>query len=233
MKLAANLSAHRQYQTKTKDGEKPNSPSQQDLTIMNIATHDFVVEYTYYDSDAIKTVELNSPEDSATTVGPPIAIESSPEFNDEVVEVIMDQDSILNDAEDKVVNPIPESVSQAKKKKVESNIEREGLVSILKESINSRNELESRYENDSDRMFLLSLLQDFKKIPESVKMSAKIELSSMWKTLFRSYGTYTVTLSLVILELVIRATTRNITKDILPRKRIVTGDEWGCVGGVT
>lgn len=89
-------------------------------------------------------------------------------------------DSNLNDVEDNVDNPILESVSQAtprsKKKKVESNIEREDLVSILKESINSRNERELRYENDSDRMFLLSLLNDFKKIPESAKMSAKIEI---------------------------------------------------------
>lgn len=88
-------------------------------------------------------------------------------------------DSNLNDAEDYVDSSIPESVSQAtphSKKKVESNIERENLVLILKESINSRNKRESRYENDSDRMFLLSLIHDFKKIPEYAKMSTKIEI---------------------------------------------------------
>lgn len=92
-------------------------------------------------------------------------------------------ESNLNDADDNVDNPIPESISQAtsrsKKKKVESNIEREDLVSILKESINSRNERESRYENDSDRMFLLSLLHDFKTIPESAKMSTKVEIINL------------------------------------------------------
>ncbi|CAH2096051.1 unnamed protein product [Euphydryas editha] len=96
MKLAAkaNLSAHRQHQMKTGGGEKPKSPSQEDLAIMNIAPHDFLVEYTDYDSDAIKNVvELNPSQDSATTAsattaGPSIiTLESPPE----VLEVIMDQ----------------------------------------------------------------------------------------------------------------------------------------------
>lgn len=58
MKLSAkaNLSAHRQYQMKTGGGEKPKSPSQEDLAIMDIAPYDFVVEYNNYDSDGITPV---------------------------------------------------------------------------------------------------------------------------------------------------------------------------------
>lgn len=60
MKLAAkaNLSAHRQSQMRTGGGEKPKSPSQEDLAIMDIAPLDFVVEYNEYDSDAIRTVSI-------------------------------------------------------------------------------------------------------------------------------------------------------------------------------
>ncbi|CAH0727114.1 unnamed protein product, partial [Brenthis ino] len=97
MKLAAkaNLSAHRQHQMKTGGGEKPKSPSQGDMAIMDIAPHDFIVEYNDYDSDAIKTdVQLNT-QDSEITAGPSTSffpiIEPPPEFNDEVIEVIMDQ----------------------------------------------------------------------------------------------------------------------------------------------
>lgn len=55
MKLSAkaNLSAHRQDQMRTGGGEKPKSPTQEDLAIMDIAPHDFIIEYNDYDSDAI------------------------------------------------------------------------------------------------------------------------------------------------------------------------------------
>ncbi|KAG6454429.1 hypothetical protein O3G_MSEX008693 [Manduca sexta] len=57
MKLAAkaNLSTHRNHQMQTGGGEKPKSPSQEDLAIMAIAPHDFIVEFNNYDSDANKT----------------------------------------------------------------------------------------------------------------------------------------------------------------------------------
>ncbi|CAH0730278.1 unnamed protein product, partial [Brenthis ino] len=72
------------------------------MAIMDIAPHDFIVEYNDYNSDAIKTdVQLNT-QDSEITAGPStsfspiiepplITTEPPPEFNDEVIEVIMDQ----------------------------------------------------------------------------------------------------------------------------------------------
>lgn len=55
MKLSAklNLSTHRSEQKKTGGGEKPPSPSPEDLEIMGIAPHDFVIEVNDYDSDAV------------------------------------------------------------------------------------------------------------------------------------------------------------------------------------
>lgn len=60
MKLAAkaNISVHRQQQLQTGGGEKPPSPSQEDLTVMSIAPRDFVVEINDYDSDAIRQVNI-------------------------------------------------------------------------------------------------------------------------------------------------------------------------------
>lgn len=62
MKLTAkaNLSAHRQQLIRTGGGEKPKSPSQEDKAIMDIAPHDFVMEFNNYDSDAILSVPVVS-----------------------------------------------------------------------------------------------------------------------------------------------------------------------------
>lgn len=55
MKLSAksNLSTHMREQSMTGGGEKPPSPSPEDLQIMAIAPHDFVIEVNDYDSDAL------------------------------------------------------------------------------------------------------------------------------------------------------------------------------------
>jgi hypothetical protein len=59
-----------------------------------------------------------------------------------------------------------------KKKRNDDVISME-MVNALKSSINSREESE---RHDSDKFFLLSLLDDFKKIPDYSKNSAKIEM---------------------------------------------------------
>lgn len=91
-------------------------------------------------------------------------------------------ESNLNDAEN-IVPPTPESVSQgqprSKKKKEDNNFEKEDLVSVLKESINSRIQRESVLEDDNDRLFMLSLVKDFKKIPESAKLTTKMEIINL------------------------------------------------------
>nr|XP_026493240.1 uncharacterized protein LOC113398618 isoform X2 [Vanessa tameamea] len=62
MKLTAkaNLSTHWQDLGKTGGGNKPKSPSQEDLATINIVPGDFIVEYNNFDSDAMRPVaELN------------------------------------------------------------------------------------------------------------------------------------------------------------------------------
>ncbi|CAB3259479.1 unnamed protein product [Arctia plantaginis] len=57
MKLAAkaNLSLHRREQSRTGGGNKPPSPSPEDLEVMAIAPHDFVVDVSDCDSDSVMT----------------------------------------------------------------------------------------------------------------------------------------------------------------------------------
>lgn len=55
MKLTAkaNLSLHRREQFQTGSGQKPPSPSPEDLQIISIAPHDFIEDVNNYDSDAM------------------------------------------------------------------------------------------------------------------------------------------------------------------------------------
>jgi hypothetical protein len=55
MKLSAksNISSHLKEVSKTGGGEKPPSPSPEDLQIMSIAPHDFIIESNDFDSDAV------------------------------------------------------------------------------------------------------------------------------------------------------------------------------------
>lgn len=61
MKLAAkaNLSLHRKEQSQTGGGTKPPSPSPEDLHIMAIAPHYFVIEVNDFDSDAVVNTDLH------------------------------------------------------------------------------------------------------------------------------------------------------------------------------
>lgn len=58
MKLTAklNVSSHRREQSQTGGGEKPPSPSPEDLAIMAVAPHDFVIEVNDFDSDAVVNI---------------------------------------------------------------------------------------------------------------------------------------------------------------------------------
>ncbi|CAG5023386.1 unnamed protein product [Parnassius apollo] len=57
----------------------------------------------------------------------------------------------------------------------------ENLVQVLKESIAIREERERKQESDSDRLFMLSLLEDFKNIPKHRKLSTRMELIDVIK----------------------------------------------------
>ncbi|KAF9409277.1 hypothetical protein HW555_011312 [Spodoptera exigua] len=61
-KLSAksNLSMHRREQHLTGGGEKPPSPSPEDLAVMAIAPHDFVIETNEYNSDALDPVPVRT-----------------------------------------------------------------------------------------------------------------------------------------------------------------------------
>lgn len=66
----------------------------------------------------------------------------------------------------------------SKKKKTSDD---DNLVQVLRESIVMREERERQQESDSDRLFILSLLDDFKNIPRHRKLSTKMELIEVIK----------------------------------------------------
>jgi len=67
-------------------------------------------------------------------------------------------------------------VSKKKKKSDDDS-----LIEVLKESISLRENRERKQECDSDRLFMLSLLDDFRKIPEDRRLSTKMELMDVIK----------------------------------------------------
>lgn len=69
--------------------------------------------------------------------------------------------------------------SPVAKKKKKSNDD--SLIEVLKESISLREKREMKQECDADRLFMLSLLEDFKKIPEDRRLSTKMELMGVIK----------------------------------------------------
>ncbi|KAG7298160.1 hypothetical protein JYU34_018939 [Plutella xylostella] len=77
MKLAAkaNVSAHKRAQTATGGGEKPPSPSAEDLEVMAIAPQDFIITYNDYDSDAMIPPV---PEQVPSVPGQPSPVQPSP-----------------------------------------------------------------------------------------------------------------------------------------------------------
>ncbi|KOB72626.1 Uncharacterized protein OBRU01_11960 [Operophtera brumata] len=74
MKLTAkfSVSSHRREQSQTGGGEKPPSPSPEDLAIMAVAPHDFVIEVDDFDSDAVIPVSTTPKE---SIVGPSVGTE--------------------------------------------------------------------------------------------------------------------------------------------------------------
>lgn len=64
-----------------------------------------------------------------------------------------------------------------KKKKSDDD----SLIEVLKESIALRENREMKKECDADRLFMLSLLEDFKKIPDDRRLSTKMELLDVIK----------------------------------------------------
>lgn len=57
----------------------------------------------------------------------------------------------------------------------------DNLAQVLRESIAIRDERERKQESDSDRLFMLSLLDDFKNILKHRKLSTKMELIDVIK----------------------------------------------------
>lgn len=64
-----------------------------------------------------------------------------------------------------------------KKKKTDDD----SLIELLKQSISIREERAKLEKSNSDRLFTLSLLEDFKKIPKHRRFSTKIELMNVIK----------------------------------------------------
>jgi hypothetical protein len=78
--------------------------------------------------------------------------------------------------------PTPKTSYVGKRKRAEPPNELEEMVKILKTGLQSRQEREEKMEDDSDRMFLLSLLQPLKEIPQNKRFSVKMELMRVLET---------------------------------------------------
>jgi len=94
-----------------------------------------------------------------------------------------------------------ENCGKAKKKKLNKvhsdSQEDAAIIEVLKHSIKNREEREKNLEDDDDRLFLLSLLNPLKKVPEARKLQVRAELmqvvisnsshSTNYNPLFASY----------------------------------------------
>lgn len=64
-----------------------------------------------------------------------------------------------------------------KKKKTDDD----SLVEVLTQSTTIREDRDKKHESNSDRLFMLSLLEDFRRIPDHRRLSTKIELMNVIK----------------------------------------------------
>ena len=63
-----------------------------------------------------------------------------------------------------------------KRSKAQSDSQEDGILQVLKYSIKAREEREKNQDSDDDRLFLLSLLNPLKKVPEPRKQQVRAEL---------------------------------------------------------
>lgn len=86
--------------------------------------------------------------------------------------IIDEMESVNNDVggDDQIPSPVT-------KKKSDDD----SLIEVLKKSILLRENHDMKQEFDADRLFMLSLLDDFRKIPEHRKLSTKMELLDIIK----------------------------------------------------
>ncbi|KAJ8720506.1 hypothetical protein PYW08_005971 [Mythimna loreyi] len=85
------------------------------------------------------------------------------------------KDSIRNDTDSDISNDSSKNTDgrkQKRKKKTNKDAIEQQLVSVLSKKLEYKKEKES----DDDKLFLLSLLSEFKKIPESNKLDARCEI---------------------------------------------------------
>lgn len=71
------------------------------------------------------------------------------------------------------------SDSLKRNKKAKPDYNESDLIATLKNSVESRDERDRQAESDHERLFLLSLLPEIKKIPENRKLSTKMEIISI------------------------------------------------------
>lgn len=75
--------------------------------------------------------------------------------------------------------PNKSSSSSKRNKKAKPDYDDSDLIATLKYSVESREERDKQTESDYDRMFLLSLLPEIKKVPENRKLSTNMEILSI------------------------------------------------------
>ena len=72
--------------------------------------------------------------------------------------------------------PYPRTARNRRKKQKVNESESEDLVNLLRSSVQSRMQRDALLEEDEDRMFLMSLLSSFKRVPQHRKASLKVKL---------------------------------------------------------
>ncbi|XP_054263765.1 uncharacterized protein LOC128987091 [Macrosteles quadrilineatus] len=75
----------------------------------------------------------------------------------------------------------------AKKKKQDDEVGKQ-LVNVLKQGNEDRKKMDKEFFKDEDKLFMMSLVNDFKKIPEHLKLSAKRQILTVIEEHQRSFS---------------------------------------------
>ncbi|XP_046971886.1 uncharacterized protein LOC124538748 isoform X2 [Vanessa cardui] len=179
MKLAAkaNLSTHWKDLAKTGGGNKPKSPSQEDLATMNIVPCDFILEYNNFDSDAMRPeVELNvlgqknnHMEAGPSTAVPPIEFEENNEVQVEKDQGTSNNVNVGTATKERVL--CKNSEPKNKKNKIAEDILRSNRE--FKEKQLEMLDLEHKYKIETYNLKIKKLKLQIEALEHSKKSSAQ------------------------------------------------------------
>ncbi|KAL0859379.1 hypothetical protein ABMA27_010570 [Loxostege sticticalis] len=194
MKLAAkaNFSFHRREQSQTGGGTKPPSPSPEDLQIMAIAPHDFVIEVNDFDSDAVIpniTISKSVPIPGPSSQDEPIItiIEETPEpkvMENQVLPFINDIEEIKyvdHTQKEEAKGKCKPKIAEKKGRKVTQNRSEEGRQAIIYSNLDFKNrqiemlEVEHTYKIKISELKIKKLELEIGLIENQLKTNSKIQ----------------------------------------------------------